>query len=278
MTPAPTNGNGKARERMILSHLPLARHIADSEHSRLPRWIDREEARSVAYLALVQAVDRWDSTRGVPLGFWVRKPIQGAVLDLGRRKAARLAWVPQREPVPANTIKGADVDEANDLPDPGPSPESLAAYEQFRSALWRRIDALPTRLRLVVRLRCCGGLGYPEIGRLMRVPVKGNTVEAWQYQARKLLRSDAESRIFGLLAPPAYSASRVRRNSPMPKPERKPWILQARKDGPNAGWIEVARYNGKPEAEREGLALGVGYRIAFDYAPVAIAEDETTNG
>ena len=64
----------------------------------------------------------------------------------------------------------------------------------------------------------------------------------------------------------------------MPKPELKPWLLQARRDGPNAGWIDVERYNGKPEAEREGRRLGVGYRIAFDYAPVAIAEDETTNG
>lgn len=58
----------------------------------------------------------------------------------------------------------------------------------------------------------------------------------------------------------------------------KPWLLQARQDGPHARYIDVGRYNSKPEAEREGRRLGVGYRIAFDYAPVAIAEDETRNG
>lgn len=58
----------------------------------------------------------------------------------------------------------------------------------------------------------------------------------------------------------------------------KPWVLQARRDGPHAGYVEVGRYNGKPEAEAEGKRLGVGYRIAFDYTPKGIADDESSNG
>lgn len=57
-----------------------------------------------------------------------------------------------------------------------------------------------------------------------------------------------------------------------------PWVLQARRDGPHAGYVEVGRYNSKPEADREGRRLRVGYRISFAYKPVEIVEDESRNG
>lgn len=195
MTSAPVNG---ARESLILSQLPLAAELAHQEHRKLPRWIPLDEARSAAYLALVQAVDRWDASRGVPLGAWVRKPIRGAVLDLGRRKAARLAWVPQRgigrelRFEQAGGIVGSQYEEMEDrIPDSAPSPESVIVYEEFRAAVWRKVDALPPRLRLIIRLRFCGGLSYDDIGRLLKRRVRGGTVESMRTEAFKMLRGEA---------------------------------------------------------------------------------------
>ncbi|MFH1111005.1 MAG: sigma-70 family RNA polymerase sigma factor [Planctomycetota bacterium] len=190
MRQAPAKGNGKARESLILSQMPLAAGLAEREHRKLPPWIELAEARQVAYLALVQAVDRWDASRGVPLGAWIRKPVAGAVRDLGRRKPARLTWVPQGVPRMFLSDETPDwsANRATYRADSAPSPESLMAYEEFRAAVWRRVDALPVRLRLVVRLRYCAGLGFGEIARLMRRPVKANTVEAWKERAVKRLR------------------------------------------------------------------------------------------
>jgi len=188
VTSAPAPGNGRAREALILSQMPLAAGLAEREHRKLPPWIDLDEARQVAYLALVQAVDRWDASRGVPLGAWIRKPVAGAVRDLGRRKPARLSWVPQDDLVSSPFPDGHDWLPDRDRADPRLNPESLMAYAEFRAAVWRRVDALPVRLRLVVRLRYCAGLGFAEIARLMRRPVKGNTVEVWKEQAVKQLR------------------------------------------------------------------------------------------
>lgn len=188
MVNIPTNGNGKARESLILSQMALAGDLAKREHRRLPPWIGLDEAQQVAYLALVQAVDRWDANRGVPLGAWVRKPVAGAVRDLGRRKPARLSWVPQDDSMSSPFPEGNDWWPDRDRRDPRPDPESLLAYEEFRAALWRRVDALPLRMALVVRLRYCAGLGFVEIARLMRRPVKSATVEVWKERAVKRLR------------------------------------------------------------------------------------------
>lgn len=186
-TSAPTNGT---RQHLIENLVPLAAYLARQEHRKLPRWIGLDEARSAAYLALVQAVDRWDASRGVPLGAWVRKPIRGAVLDLGRRKAARLAWVPEAGTFQPEGFHGSH-ESRDSIPDPAPSPESVLAYDEFRASVWRKVDALPPKLALVVRLRFCGGLSYDNIGRLMRRPVKGDTVESMRTEAFKMLRGEA---------------------------------------------------------------------------------------
>lgn len=198
----PTNGNGAAREALILGQMPLAAWLADREHRHLPPWIGLDEARSVAYLALVQAVDRWDSRRGVPLGAWVREPIRGAVRDLGRRKAARLAWVPEacggeakRGKSDGSAPSGHGADAMEGTPAPEPSPESIAAYRQFQDTLWRAVERLPVRLQLVVRLRYCAGLSNADIGRLLRVEVRGPRVSQLHAKAIKMLREsgrDAE--------------------------------------------------------------------------------------
>lgn len=57
-----------------------------------------------------------------------------------------------------------------------------------------------------------------------------------------------------------------------------PWVLEARRDGPHAAYVEVGRYASKPAADRAGRELGTGYRISFAYKPVEIVEDETRNG
>ncbi|MFH1111003.1 MAG: hypothetical protein V1790_17660 [Planctomycetota bacterium] len=64
----------------------------------------------------------------------------------------------------------------------------------------------------------------------------------------------------------------------MPNPEPlKPWVLQIRKDGPHAGYVEVDRFASQVEASRAGERLAVGYRVCYDRVPVGVAEDESRN-
>jgi len=64
----------------------------------------------------------------------------------------------------------------------------------------------------------------------------------------------------------------------MPQPEPpKPWVLQARRDGPNSGYVEMGRFASQVEASQAGERLGVGYRVCYSRVPVGIAEDETRN-
>lgn len=183
MTATPTNGT---RAALIEGLVPLAGELAKQEHRKLPPWVGLDEARSVAYLALVGAVDRYDASRGVPLAAWVRMPIRGAVRDLGRRKEARLGWVPT-----ANSQPGGEFIPPEDVPDPAPDVESVAAYRQAQGMIWGMVSRLPAQLQAVVRLRYCTGLSNGEIGRLLRVRVGASAVSRLHGLAIQILRGGA---------------------------------------------------------------------------------------
>lgn len=69
------------RDALILDHLPLVRIIAGRLARRLPSSVDVDELISVGTVGLIDAIDRYDPTRGVPFKGFADIRIRGAMVD-----------------------------------------------------------------------------------------------------------------------------------------------------------------------------------------------------
>jgi RNA polymerase sigma factor (sigma-70 family) len=74
----------QSREELILSHLPQVRLIAKSYWQRCPLGTEIEDLVGVGTVGLIQAVDRFDASRGLKLKTLAEHRIRGAILDFLR--------------------------------------------------------------------------------------------------------------------------------------------------------------------------------------------------
>ena len=80
-----TRGERSAREQRIIAFLPLVRTIACRQARRLPASVEVDDLINVGVLGLIDAVDRFDSDRGVPFKAYAEIRIQGAIVDSLRK-------------------------------------------------------------------------------------------------------------------------------------------------------------------------------------------------
>jgi RNA polymerase sigma factor for flagellar operon FliA len=73
-------------DRAILArqHAGLVRRIARRIHMRLPPSVELDDLVHEGTVGLLEAIDRYDAQRGVPLHLFARRRITGAILDLLR--------------------------------------------------------------------------------------------------------------------------------------------------------------------------------------------------
>jgi RNA polymerase sigma-70 factor (ECF subfamily) len=99
------------------------------------------------------------------------------------RMTFRLAIDRQR----ANRRRGAHEEVVPDIAGaPGPTTEQTAEARERSTHLWRAIDALPEKLRVVTVLAAIEGHDLAEVSRLLEVPV--GTVKWRLFAARKELQ------------------------------------------------------------------------------------------
>jgi len=79
------------RQATILEFYPLVRTIAARLARRLPPSVDAEELVNVGVLGLIDAIDRFDPTRGVPFKNYAEIRISGSMFDSLRSGD----WVPR---------------------------------------------------------------------------------------------------------------------------------------------------------------------------------------
>jgi RNA polymerase sigma factor for flagellar operon FliA len=75
------NGTNSSREQALLDHLPLVRYAARRIHERLPQHVELDDLVSSGFVGLIDALDKFDSTRNVQFRSYAQFRIRGAILD-----------------------------------------------------------------------------------------------------------------------------------------------------------------------------------------------------
>ncbi|OGT99531.1 MAG: RNA polymerase subunit sigma [Geobacteraceae bacterium GWB2_52_12] len=69
------------REQLILEHIPLVRYLVGRMAAKLPQHLDLQDLMSSAMIGLINAADRFDSSRGVLFKTFAEQHIRGTILD-----------------------------------------------------------------------------------------------------------------------------------------------------------------------------------------------------
>src|SRR5678815_4910989 len=79
------------REALIVETLPLIRQIAHKMAMRLPATLETRDLVNAGVLGLLDAIDKFEPTRGVKFKTYAEVRIRGAILDSLRS----LDWAPR---------------------------------------------------------------------------------------------------------------------------------------------------------------------------------------
>lgn len=70
-----------ARENLIMTHLPKVKYIADRIAAKLPPSVERDDLYGAGVVGLIDAVERYDASRGVAFTTFAEMRVRGAILD-----------------------------------------------------------------------------------------------------------------------------------------------------------------------------------------------------
>ncbi len=79
----------KCREDLILKYAPLVKKIAERMALRLPPQISKEELIGPGILGLFDAIEKFDSTKGIKFRTYANLRIKGAILD----ELRKMDWI-----------------------------------------------------------------------------------------------------------------------------------------------------------------------------------------
>lgn len=191
---AATTGDGWARSRLIERYLPYARSISAKLYlTHRYRHAEFDDYLQYARLGLIEAVDRFNPSRGVLFTSFATMRIQGAVLnglEKTSEKNAALAAADTSSPSEGANVAGSqdvfqqlaaaaldlalgflieeDDEEVIDIPDSTPRYDTLE-MAQLRRRLHVMVTELPPKERAVIRCHYLHQLPFQEVAELMNV-------------------------------------------------------------------------------------------------------------
>ena len=90
VAPVPVeNADLKRREDLILKYAPLVKKIAERMAMRLPPHISKDELIGPGILGLFDAIEKFDSTKGIQFKTYANLRIKGAILD----ELRKMDWI-----------------------------------------------------------------------------------------------------------------------------------------------------------------------------------------
>jgi RNA polymerase sigma factor FliA len=111
----------EARNRLVERYLPLVRYNAERIWSRLPEGVELDDLISAGIFGLMDAIEAFDTTRGVKFETYCVPRIRGAMLD----ELRTMDWVPRLVRSKASKLEDARKTLEATLGRP-PRPEELA--------------------------------------------------------------------------------------------------------------------------------------------------------
>ncbi len=86
-----TEGDEKARERLVVAYSPMVKFIAGRMASGLPRHVEEADLISYGLLGLIGAIERFDLEREIKFETFAVARVKGAIID----ELRSLDWVPR---------------------------------------------------------------------------------------------------------------------------------------------------------------------------------------
>ncbi|MRS13028.1 MAG: RNA polymerase sigma factor WhiG [Actinobacteria bacterium] len=85
------SGDPEARESLILSYSPLVKYVAGRLSSSLPQTVDTADLISYGVFGLIDAIEKFDTARGIKFETYAIARIKGAIID----ELRAMDWVPR---------------------------------------------------------------------------------------------------------------------------------------------------------------------------------------
>jgi RNA polymerase sigma factor for flagellar operon FliA len=141
------------KERAVLEHSDLVKYIALRLISRLPDHISVDDLISAGVLGLIDAIEKYDSSQGIPFAYYAKIRIKGAMLD----EIRAMDWVPRslRQKSGALEKASASIEQrlGRDPTDEEIAEELQVSMEEFHKMLdeTKGISFLPENIHDVIR-------------------------------------------------------------------------------------------------------------------------------
>jgi RNA polymerase sigma factor for flagellar operon FliA len=115
------SGSGEARDRLILHFSPLVKYVAGRVAVGLPANIEQADLISYGIFGLIDAIDKYDQSRGIKFETYAISRIRGAIID----ELRAIDWVPRSVRFKAREVEKAYTSLENKLKRP-PSDAEIA--------------------------------------------------------------------------------------------------------------------------------------------------------
>ena len=98
-----SNGDPGARDRLILNYSPLVKYVAGRVAVGLPANIEQADLISYGIFGLIDAIDKYDRSRGIKFETYAISRIRGAIID----ELRAIDWVPRSVRFKAREVEKA---------------------------------------------------------------------------------------------------------------------------------------------------------------------------
>ncbi|MRR12983.1 RNA polymerase sigma factor WhiG, partial [bacterium] len=100
-----SDGDPDARENLIISYSPLVKYVAGRLSSSLPQTVDTSDLISYGVFGLIDAIEKFDTERGIKFETYAIARIKGAIID----ELRAMDWVPRSVRARAREFEAAYV-------------------------------------------------------------------------------------------------------------------------------------------------------------------------
>ena len=170
-----------ARDRMVLDHVPLLRHIVG--RMNLPKSVDRDDVLGWGMLGLLSAAEGFDDSRGLAFSTYAYSRIRGAILDELRRADV----LPRGRRETLRKIEQTTAELTQEIGSP-PSPEEIAERAGVSTDDVEEVLALA---RSAIELSLEDESHTGSLSALLCDPRSDDPVASAQWQEMKQLLAEA---------------------------------------------------------------------------------------